>query len=176
MSSTYKPPRFVLIGRVLKPHGVRGEVLVEAFTDLPERFIQLKTVYMSKKEGQTPILVDVVSARSSGHRILMQFVGYNDRNEADALRGRLLQVPFEEAIPLEENEFFIFELYGMSVKTDDGVDLGTISDVIQTGANDVFVVNGAQGEVLIPDTEEVVLKIERETREITVHLIPGLLA
>ena len=175
MPSDYKPPAFVLIGRVIKPHGVRGDVLVEAFTAVPERFIQLKTVYMSKKEGQTPILIDVVSAHLKGPRVLLKFAGYSSRDDADALRGQLLQVPFEETIPLDEGEFFIFELPGMTVKTDEGELLGTVSDVIQTGANDVFVVNGERGEVLIPDTEEVVLKIDRETREITVHIIPGLL-
>ena len=99
----------------------------------------------------------------------------NYRDQADAFRGQLIQVPYEDAVPLEDGEFFLFELYGMSVVTDEGEQLGSLKEIIQTGANDVFVVQGERGEVLIPDTEEVVLNIDREQRQITVHLIPGLI-
>ena len=165
----------MLIGRIIKPHGVRGDVLVEAFTEVPERFNWLETVYLSKKEGKGLKEAAVSSARFHGNRLLLKFKGYDYRDQADALRGQLIQIPREDTIPLEDGEFFLYELYGMTVKTDEGELLGEVSEVIQTGANEVFVVNGERGELLIPDTEEVVLNIGREAREITVHIIPGLL-
>ncbi len=175
MSAVYHPPKFILIGRIVKPHGVRGEVLIESFTDVPERFLTLKTAYLSRKEGQTPTSVSVTGARFHNLRILLKLKDVNYRDQADHFRGQLIQVPYEDAVPLDEGEFFLFELYGMSVVTDEGEELGSLKEIIQTGANDVFVVQGARGEVLIPDTEEVVLNIDRELRQITVHLIPGLI-
>lgn len=175
MSTPYQPPKYILIGRVLKPHGVRGDVLVEAFTEVPERFNSLDTVYLSKKGRKAPQPFTITSARLHSNRLIVKFAGYNHRDQADELRGQLIQIPPEESIPLEEGEFFLFELHGMTVKTEDGEILGEVTEVIQTGANEVFVVNGENGEILIPDTEEVVLNIGRETREITVHIIPGLL-
>ena len=165
-------PRFLVIGRVLKPHGVRGEVRVEVTTDLPERYTWLDTVYVGKRE---PKPVRVESVRFHKSWALIKLEGYDSRETAGVLRSEWLQVPEEEGIPLEEGEYFLFALIGLEVHSDAGVQLGIIKDVIETGANNVFVVKGPLGEILIPDIEEVVLEIDFEDKIMVVHPLEGLL-
>ena len=164
------------MGRILRPHGVRGEVRVEILTEDPGRFKRMDQVYLSRREKGVPQPVDLLKARFHQNKVLLTLDGYHSREEAAALRGWLIWVPFSEAIPLEEGEFFLFQLIGMAVWTDDNRFLGNVADIIQTGANEVFVVKGESGkEILIPDTEEVVLEVNGETNKILVHPIPGLL-
>ena len=165
-------PSFLVIGEVLKPHGVRGEVRVLPHTDLPERFTWLEEVYVGKKDPQ-PVAVEGV--RFHQNLVLLKLAGYNHRDQAQALRKQLLFVPEEEAVPLEEGEYFLYQLEGLAVYSDEGEDLGTLVEVIETKANNVFVVRGSRGEILLPDTEEVVLSIDFETERVTVHLLPGLI-
>lgn len=165
-------PRFLGIGQVQKPHGVRGEVRVSPHTELPERFTWLKVVYVGEKNPQ-PVAVE--AARVHGSSVLLKLAGYDDRNAADSLRGQWLQVPEEEGIPLEEGEYFLYQLEGLSVYTDEGRHLGELIEVIETRANNVFIVRGEHGDVLLPDTEEVILDIDFDNGRMTVHLLPGLL-
>lgn len=166
-------PRFLVIGQVVKPHGIRGEVRVRVYTDLPERFTWLKTVFVGKKNPK-PIGVD--SVRFHQGWALMKLNGYDDRNAAETLRTQLIQVPEEEGIPLEEGEYYLHQVIGLKVFTDEGVDLGSIVEVIETGANNVFVVAGQFGEVLLPDIDDVILRIEIDAGRMDVHLLPGLMA
>lgn len=166
-------PHFLVIGEVLKPHGVRGEMRVLPHTDLPERFTWLERVYLD--EGTSPP-VQVESARLHQNIILLKLVGYESRQACDALRGRLLYVPVEEAVPLEEGEYFLYQLEGLAVYTDAGDHLGTLVEVLETKANNVFVVQGERGEVLLPDIAEVVQAIDFEAQRMVVHLLPGLLS
>ncbi len=165
-------PRFLVIGEVLKPHGVRGEVRVLPHTDVPERFTWLETVYLGE-ENPRPVAVEM--ARLHQNIVLVKLAGYDDRDAAETLRGELLQVPETEAIPLEEGEYFLYQLEGLAVFSDEGQHLGELTQVLETGANNVFVVSGADGEILLPDIEEVILDIDFENGRITVHLLPGLL-
>lgn len=170
-------PAYLLIGEVLRPHGVRGELRMKIRTDFPERIGELEQVYL----GRTPDGAKVKSHTVTHLRLhqgygLLKLEGVDDRDQADALRGLLVMVPLEEAVPLEEGEFYLYQLIGISVQTDDGVMLGTLVDVLETGANDVFVVNSpTYGEVLIPDIDETILDIDIEARLMTVHLLDGLL-
>ena len=165
-------PSFLAIGQVLKPHSVRGEVRVRPITDLPERFTWLETVYVDEKK---PTLVEVESARFHKDMVLLKLAGYDSRESAQVLRGKILLVPENEAIPLEEGEYFLYQLEGVEVHTDEGVFLGKIERVIETGANNVFVVRGDEKEVLLPDTDEVVLEIDFDVNRMLVHLLPGLI-
>ena len=165
-------PRFLVIGQIAKPHGVRGDVRVVLHTDLPERYTWLEEIYIGERD---PRPVPVEYARFHKKWVLLKLVGYDDRNAVESLRGQLLQVREDQAIPLEEGEFFLFQLIGMSVISEDGDLLGELVKVIETGANNVFVVHGPQGEILIPDTAEVVRDIDFEKNRISVHLLPGLL-
>lgn len=169
-------PRFLIIGRAGKPHGVRGEIRIEVHTDLPERFTWLERVFVSRKQHDlAPRPVMVESVRFHQKNALLKFEGYDSREQVGALRSHWLFVPEDEAIPLEEGEFYAYQLVGMEVHTDEGVYLGKIKEILQTKANDVYIVQGPEGEVLLPETDEVVREIDIDSGRVTVHIIPGLL-
>lgn len=173
--SDYQNPEYLVIGQITKPHGVRGELRVDVSTDEPARFLKLKEVLIARNERQTPQMMEVESVRFHQDKALVKFVGLNYRDQIEEFRKWLVLIPIDQAIPLEDGEFFYYQLVGMTVETDEGEFLGELTEVIQTGANDVFVVQHPEkGERLIPDTEEVVTKIDGEARKITVHVIPGL--
>lgn len=162
---------FIVIGEITKPHGVRGEMRVKPHTDEPERFSWLEQVYV----GETsPRLMAVEQARQHQGMILLKLTAVNDRTAAEALRGEWLMVTEAEALPLEEGEYFLFQLEGLAVETVEGEALGTLTRVIETGANNVFVVEGEQGELLLPDIAEVVQEIDFENGRMLVALLPGL--
>ena len=166
-------PRFLVIGQIGKPHGVRGEMRVVAHTDLPERFTWLDAVYIGQ---DNPYLVPVESVRFHKNWVLLKLEGYNDRDAATLLSGQIVQVDESQAIPLEEGEYYLYQLEGLTVVSDQGEALGSIIEVIETGANNVFVVQGKDAEILLPDTEEVVLDIDFDQGQMTVHILPGLLS
>ncbi len=163
----------LVIGQVAKPHGVRGDVRVVVHTDLPERFTWLDEVYIGEED---PRPVPVEYTRFHKDWVLLKLAGYDDRDAVESLRGQLLKVREDQSIPLEEDEYFLFQLIGLSVISEDGDRLGELVQVIETGANNVFVVRGLQGEILIPDIAEVVRDIDFDSGQITVHLLPGLLS
>jgi 16S rRNA processing protein RimM len=162
----------LVIGRIERPHGVRGEVRVTPYTDLPERFTWLKQLFIGEAE---PRQVTVEAARLHGGLVLLKLEGYDNRDAVEPLRGELLQVPEEEGLPLEEGEYYLYQLIGLRVLADDGEELGELVEVIETGANYVFVVRGPRGEILLPDTKEVVREIDFSGGQMIVHLLPGLL-
>lgn len=165
-------PRFLVIGQVVKPHGVRGEVRVTPHTELPERFTWLETVYVGEVDPQ---LVTVEDARLHKSVVLLKLAGYDDRDAAESLRGQWLQVPEEEGIPLQEGEYYLYQLEGLLVYSEAGDRLGELVGVIETKANNVFVVQGSRGEILLPDIDDVIKEIDFENGRMTVHLLPGLL-
>lgn len=166
-------PHFLAIGRVARPHGVNGEVRVELLTDLPERFKWLDVVYVGETNPR-PIAVETV--RFHQGVVLLKLAGYPTRTEAELLRGELLQVPQSEAIPLEEGEYFLYQLVGLDVYTEKGTHLGRLSEVLETGANNVFVVDGPKGQYLLPDIPDVIKNVDIENGRLVIHPIPGLLA
>ncbi len=165
-------PRFLVIGQIQKPHGIRGEVRVVVYTDLPERFTWLETVYVGKTN---PKLTGVEGVRFHNELVLLKLSGYDGRNEAETLRGEWLQVLEEDGIPLEEGEYYLYQLMGLQVFSNKGELLGELVDIIETKANNVFVVHGISGEILLPDIEEVIQEIDFENGRMIVHLLPGLL-
>jgi len=166
------PIRYLAIGRVAGAFGVRGEVKVEVHTDFPERFHQLKRVYLG--EGDEPRPVVVLGARQHKRHFLLRLEGCSDRTAAEKLRGRWLYIPVEEAMPLEEDEYYVHEVLGLRVETVADEFLGYVQEVIFTGANEVFVVRKGDEELLIPVLDDVVLEIDRPRERILVALPPGL--
>ena len=164
-------PRFLAVGRVIKPHGVHGEVRVEPMTARPERFGWLKDIYLGER---APRRVGVVSVRYHQGLVLLKLDGYTTRTEAEALRNELLQVPEEEAIPLEEGEYFLHQLLGLEVVTEDERSLGRLTEVLETGANNVFVIDGPDGQRLVPDIPDVVLAVDVDAGRIVIRPMPGL--
>ena len=166
-------PRFLAIGRIIKPHGVNGEVRVAPMTDRPERFGWLEAIYIGERN---PRRVGVVGFRRHGEFVLLKLDGYPTRTEAELLRNELLQVPEDEAIPLEEGEYFLHQLLGLEAVTESGRNLGRLTDVLETGANNVFVITGPQGELLVPDIPDVVREVDVAGGRVVIRPLPGLLA
>lgn len=165
-------PRFMTIGRVIKPHGVRGEVRVLPLTDLPKRFEWLESVFVG---NETPRKIDVEGVRFHQDYILLKLAGVSTRDDADALRDHLLQVLEEDAIPLEAGEYFLYQAIGLEVLTVDGEYIGRVREILETGANNVFVIDGAAGEVLIPDIPDVIREVNIASGQLIISPLPGLL-
>lgn len=165
-------PRFLAIGRITRPHGVNGEVRVELMTDVPERFKWLNSVYLGEKH---PRQVALDSVRFHQDVVLIKLAGYPTRDDVERLRGELIQIPESEAIPLEEDEYFLYQLIGLEVFTVDGVHLGRLDEVLETGANNVFVVNSSSGQHLLPDIPDVIKEIDIDNGRLVIFPMPGLI-
>ena len=170
-------PAFLLLGEVLRPHGLRGEVKLRLLTDYPERIDGMARVFLAPEvQGRDARAWKVEHMRMHQRHGLLKLEGVDDRDAAELLRDLKLLVPVDEAVPLEEGEFYLYQLLGLRVVTAEGCELGTIRDVIETGANDVYVVRGAShGEVLIPATPETVLETNIAGGTLLVQLPDGLL-
>lgn len=163
---------YIVIGVITKPHGVRGEMRVKPHTDEPKRFTWLEQVFIGANNPQ-PMAVE--KARVHQDMVLLKLTAVSTREEAEALRGEWLMVPEAEALPLEDGEYFLFQLEGLTVITTDGDTLGTLTSIIETGANNVFVVKGEKGELLLPDIDDVVQEIDFDNGRMLVTLLPGLI-
>jgi 16S rRNA processing protein RimM len=161
---------FLAIGRVLRPHGVHGELLVESLTDFPGHLEAIKVVYL----GEAAESHTLAAARIHRHQLILRLEDCHDRESADAYRQQLVQIRTESAAPLPPGLYYHHQLLGLSVYTDDGEDLGQLVDILETGANDVYVVRGAKGEILLPVIESVIRAVDLDQKRLTVHLLEGL--
>ncbi len=166
-------PRYLPIGSIAGAHGIRGEVKVEILTDYPERFRAGAKMYLGTEREARP--VEIQAARPHKHYYLVKFSQVPDRNAAELLAGQLVLILTEEAMPLAEHENYAHDLIGLQVETEDGQTLGQISDILATGANDVYVVTGGEREVLVPALRDVVLSVDLGTGRVVVRLPEGLL-
>ncbi|MCJ7548398.1 MAG: ribosome maturation factor RimM [Anaerolineae bacterium] len=156
----------------MRPHGVRGELRAKVLTDHPERLASVEILYVGEKLSPHKVM----GVRQHQDAALIMLEGYEDRTAAEVLRGSLLYVTVEDAVPLDEDEFYEFQIEGLAVVTDEGELLGEIVEVFTApGANDVFVVHGPLGELLIPAIEDVVIELNPDAGRIVVHPLPGLL-
>jgi 16S rRNA processing protein RimM len=163
-------PLFLAIGRVVKPHGVRGEISVEVHTDRLERFEKGRTVFIG--DGERALTSEGYRTHKSS--ILLKLAGVENRSHAENLRGKWLKIPFVDAIPLDNGEYFLFQALGLNVFTDLGDHLGKVVEIIETGANNVFVVDSNGRELLIPDIDEVILDVDIDEGKMVINVIPGL--
>ena len=167
--------QFFHVGTITSPHGVRGEVKVYPTTDDPERFLDLKQVILRKKENDPGETRGIRKVHFLKNMVLLHLDGVEDRNAAELLRGLELYVPREDAVPLQEDEYFIADLIGMKVFSD-GEEFGVLKDVLQTGANDVYAVMSPRfGEVLIPAIKPCIINVDIVEGRMDVHLLPGLI-
>lgn len=175
MTST--PPHFLLLGKILRPHGIRGELRVQLLTDYPERIPKLKNVALGTSATSTKATYHTVEfMRLHQDYGLLKLKTIDDRNAAELLRDLYVMVKIEDAVPLADDEVYLYQLIGMTVQTDTGEMLGTLSDVLETGANDVYIVQSdTYGEILIPAIPSVLLETNTDTNTITVRLPDGLL-
>jgi len=160
-------PQDLVIGRLGGPYGVKGEIRVEPETDFPERFSRLREVRVEMPEGGERTLL-VASATVRRDRITLRFVGYDTPEAVSALTGGLLTIRRSEAMPLPEGHYYEHQIVGLQVVDPEGRSLGRISEILRTGANDIYVA----GETLIPATREVVREINLEAGRMVVALPP----
>jgi 16S rRNA processing protein RimM len=165
-------PRFIAIGRIIRAHGLRGELTVEVLTDFPERFDTIEAVYVG--DSQQADAWAVAATRWHRERVLLTLEGCADRTTAEGLRGLLIQVPIEEAMTLPEDEYYPYQLVGLDVVTTDGEDLGRLSEVIFTNANEVYVVTGPRDQILLPAIADVIEQVDLEAGQMIVRLTEGL--
>ncbi len=161
------------VGVITSTHGVRGEVKVFPTTDDPARFKKLKQVILD--DGKQQINLEIASVKFFKNMVILKFKGIDNINDVEKYRRATLLVTRENAVPLAENEYFIADLIGLSAVSDEGEELGTITDVLQTGANDVYVVTTPQKEeILVPAIRECILAVDLDARRMQLHLLPGL--
>ncbi len=146
---------------------------MDVWSDVPERFAPGRVMTASFKAGNTREVV-VESVRPFGQRLLVRFQGVASRTDAEALRGADLTIPRRDAGPLPEGRHYRFELVGLRVHTRDGSELGIVEEVFSTGSNDVYVVRGRGGEILLPSLASVILEIDVERGKMVVEVPPGL--
>jgi len=164
----------VAVGEVCGPFGTEGKLKVRLLTDFPERFSGMKEILV--QQGNSLKVLAIEYAFLSGGFMIFKFRGIDTREQARSLVRAHLKVPVSEVFPLPEDCYYIFQLKGLEVYDEARGYLGKISDVILTGANDVYVVQGGPfGEVLIPAIKEVVRDIRLEEGRVEVQLIPGLI-
>jgi 16S rRNA processing protein RimM len=165
-------PAFLAAGKIRRPHGVQGEVLVELLTDFPERLKSGKTVYLGDKHSQ----VTIRGQRAHKDGLLLGFVGFNTPEEIGIFRNQILYVDKADSPELTKDEYYIHDLIDLDVEDENGNRLGTVTEVIETGANDVYVVTTPSGaELLLPAITGVILTVDLDLRKMTVHLLPGLM-
>lgn len=161
------------VGVITTTHGVRGEVKVFPTTDDPQRFKELKNVILD--DGKNKMDLEIQSVKFFKNLVILKFKGIDNINDVEKYKKVGLYVTRENAVELAENEYFIADLIELSVTSDEGEDLGVISDVLQTGANDVYVISKkGQPDLLIPAIKECILKVDMDNRTMQVHLLPGL--
>ncbi|MBI2954923.1 MAG: 16S rRNA processing protein RimM [Chloroflexi bacterium] len=160
----------VVIGRVAGPRGVAGELKIEIVTDFPERFAQLKRVFLG--ESLTPFEVEMSSLFK--RMALLKLRGVETVEQAAKLTGQLVLVPVEEAVPLAEGQYYWHEIIGLEVWTTDGQFLGHVTDILRTGANDVYVVHNGK-EILVPAIEQVIKEIKPDEGKMIIEPMPGML-
>lgn len=164
--------QFFQVGVISSTHGIRGEVKVFPTTDDAGRIKELKHVILDAGKEQIPL--EVQNAKFFKQFVILKFKGIDNINDIERYKGRPLLVSREDAVELHEDEYYIADLIGMKVKTDDG-ETGTLKDVIETGANEVYVVEFEKyGEVLIPAIHECILDVDVEKMQMEVHLLEGL--
>lgn len=162
------------VGVISSTHGVRGEVKVYPTTDDAERFKTLKNVLLDT--GREQLNLEIEGVKFFKNMVILKFKGYDTINDIEKYKGKDLLVTRDQAVPLGPDENFIVDLIGLQVVTDEGEAFGTLTDVIKTGANDVYEVKTADGrEVLLPAIKECVLNVDVEAGVVTVHIMDGLL-
>ncbi len=170
------PPGYLAVGQIIGAHGLNGELKVEAYSDFPDRFAPGVTLYL----GEDLEEVQVATVRPHKTNLLVCLEEVGDRNEAEEVRGLWFYVPEAEAAELEEGQYWIHDIIGLQVVTSDGMQLGKITDVMATGANDVYVVrpaaelNGGR-DILLPAIADVVEQVDIPNGVMVVRLLEGLI-
>ena len=166
--------KYFRVGVIANTHGIRGEVKVYPTTDDINRFKKLKKCILDT--GKEYIDLNVESVKFFKNMVILKFKEYNNINDIECYKGKDILVSRDNAVKLEKGEYYIADILGAKVILEDGSDFGVLEDVMQTGANDVYVVKTLDNkEVLLPKIDECVKKLDIENKIVTVHIMKGLL-
>lgn len=162
------------VGIIASTHGVRGEVKVYPTTDDPRRFRRLKEVVLDT--GREKLNLEIEGVKFFKQFVILKFKGLDNINDIEKYRQKSLYVTRKNAVRLQRDEYFIADLIGLKVQDEDGKELGTVKDVIETGANDVYEVEMADGKsLLLPAIKQCILNVDVENGTMQVHVLEGLL-
>ena len=161
-------PGFTALGRVLRPHGLSGELRIQAFSKSASNLAPLRWVHLAGVRRQ------VVGRREGKGALLVRLSGLDERKAVEDLRGLLIQIPDGEVQRDDDESYFVHELIGLEAVSPAGEPLGTITDVLQPGSADVYVVSGPSGEMLVPAIDAVVREIDLKKGRIVVEVMPGM--
>ena len=165
--------KMIRIGKIINCHGVKGELVLLPLTDGNRRFKKLKQVFLDT--GKEPMELQVTQARFFKNLVILKFKEFDNINDVEKYKSRGLYVTRENAVKLAPNEYFVADLIGLKAVGDDGEDLGEVKDVLQTGANDIYVLHkDGEDDILLPAIKDCVKNVNIEEGTITVHLLNGL--
>ena len=162
--------QLLAVGTVVRPHGLRGELLLNSLTDFPEHLASVDVVYLGDQAEPHPL----ARVRSQRGKFIIQLGDCHDRDAAEKYRGQVVQIKAEAAAPLPPGMYYHHQVIGLAAFTEEGEHLGELVEVLETGANDVYVIRSEQGELLLPVIPSVIRGIDIEERRLTVHLLDGL--
>ena len=164
---------WIKVGIVTNTHGLHGEVKVFPTTDDAKRFLDLEEIVLNN--GTQKKRLEIERVRFFKNMVILKFKGFDNIDDVQKFRQKELLVTRDQAVPLEENEYFIADLIGLSAVSDTGEDLGEVADVLQSAANDVYVIRKSGAEdLLVPAIRECVKQVDIQNGRITLHLLPGL--
>ena len=165
------------VAKIVNTHGVRGELKVIPQTDFPEvRFAIGSRLLIVHPDINEPVPVEIAQARPHKGTYIIKLKGFNNINDIEKYKGGLLKITAEQLVDLDEDEYYIYEIVGCTVIAEGGETLGTISEVLQPGANDVWVVERPQGKpVLLPVIDDVLLEVDVARKRVKVRLLEGLM-
>ena len=162
------------VGVISSTHGVRGEVKVFPTTDDPARYKKLKKVYLDTGREFRPL--EIQGVKFFKQFVIVKFKGIDNINDIEMYKGRSLLVDRKDAVPLKQDEYFIADMVGIDVFTEDGEKFGVLKDVMETGANDVYIIDSLKhGEVLVPAIKQCILDVNIEEKRMDIHLMDGLI-
>jgi len=165
---------YLRVGIISTTHGIHGEVKVFPTTDDINRFKDLKNILLDT--GKELITLEIEGIKFFKNTAILKFKGIDNINDIEKYRGKDLLVSRENAVKLEKDEYFIYDLIDSEVFTDEGTKLGILTEIMTSAANDVYIVKTAEGkEILLPSIKECILDVDAENKKITVHIMKGLL-
>lgn len=169
--SARQPPEHLVVGRVARPHGVRGSLVVEPSSQVIESLRPGSVVFLGEHE-QAFVIENI---RPHRNRLLITLEGITDRTDAERYRDLDVKLSFADSDPLDEHEYYYWQILGLRAVTEQDEELGEVVNIIETGANDVYVVRSSVGkELLLPAIGDVIIAVDIENQRLVVRLLPGL--
>lgn len=171
--------KWFTVGKVVNTHGIRGEMKILSQTDFAEdRFASGNKLLMVNEESGATLEVKVISSRANKNVYILKLEGFTDINAVEKYKGWVLKISADQQLELEEGEYYYHEIIGCRVVTEEGEELGTISEILSPGANDVWVVDRPKGsgkQLLLPVIDDVLVNVDTKEKIVTVHLMEGLI-